>query len=63
MILGMLSWKARQGFEGDAPLCTEVSWHLQQEGVTAMGDLTDHLTDERAEAQRGSWSFEEFLRS
>ena len=63
LILGMLSWTARQGSEGDAPLCTEGSWQPQREGATAMGELKDRLTDERAEAQRGSGSFEEFLRS
>ena len=50
LILGMLSWMARQGSEGDALLCTEGSWQPQREGATAMGELKDRLTDERAEA-------------
>lgn len=54
LILGVLSWRARQGSEGDCPLCTEMSWHLQQDRATATGDLRDHLTDEKGEAQEGS---------
>lgn len=48
LILGMLSWTARQGSEGDAPLCTEGGWQPQREGATAMGELKDRLTDEGA---------------